>query len=98
MKIPLLADKTCDIAKRWVGTELMNERTNERMNERTTYYFVDSGASVDRLNIVTHSYGVLKEDEGIAFRGLFIIDPNQVGGQGRVSQSGVAVLCSREPR
>merc|ERR1711874_513891 len=38
MKIPLLADKTCDIAKR---------------------------------------YGVLKEDEGIAFRGLFIIDPNQ---------------------
>jgi len=38
MKIPLLADKTCDIAKR---------------------------------------YGVLKEDEGIAFRGLFIIDHNQ---------------------
>jgi len=38
MKIPLLADKTCDIAKR---------------------------------------YGVLKEDEGIAFRGLFIIDHSQ---------------------
>lgn len=38
MKIPLLADKTCDIAKR---------------------------------------YGVLKQDEGIAFRGLFIIDPKQ---------------------
>jgi peroxiredoxin 1 len=38
MKIPLLADKSCDIAKR---------------------------------------YGVLKEDEGIAFRGLFIIDPKQ---------------------
>lgn len=38
MKIPLLADKTCDIAKR---------------------------------------YGVLKEDEGIAFRGLFIIDGKQ---------------------
>jgi len=35
MKIPLLADKTCDIAKR---------------------------------------YGCLKEDEGIAFRGLYIID------------------------
>lgn len=35
MKIPLLADKTCEIAK---------------------------------------AYGVLKEDEGIAFRGLFIID------------------------
>merc|ERR1712200_193699 len=38
MKIPLLADTPCDIAKR---------------------------------------YGVLKEDEGIAFRGLFIIDHNQ---------------------
>merc|ERR1712142_739005 len=38
MKIPLLADKTCDVAKR---------------------------------------YGVLKDDEGIAFRGLFIIDPHQ---------------------
>merc|ERR1712050_180138 len=38
MKIPLLADKICDIAKR---------------------------------------YGVLKEDEGIAFRGLFIIDGKQ---------------------
>jgi len=35
MKIPLLADKTCEIAR---------------------------------------AYGVLKEDEGIAFRGLFIID------------------------
>lgn len=35
MKIPLLADKTCEIAR---------------------------------------TYGVLKEDEGIAFRGLFIID------------------------
>lgn len=35
MKIPLLADKTCEISK---------------------------------------AYGVLKEDEGIAFRGLFIID------------------------
>lgn len=39
MKIPLLADKTCDVARR---------------------------------------YGVLKEDEGIAYRGLFIIDPNQI--------------------
>ena len=26
---------------------------------------------------VSTDYGVLKEDEGIAFRGLFIIDPNQ---------------------
>merc|ERR1711893_250873 len=39
MNIPLLADKTCEVAK---------------------------------------AYGVLKEDEGIAFRGLFIIDPSGV--------------------
>ena len=27
------------------------------------------------LNVDLAKYGVLKEDEGIAFRGLFIIDP-----------------------
>jgi peroxiredoxin 1 len=39
MKIPLLADKSCAIAR---------------------------------------SYGVLKEEDGIPFRGLFIIDRNQI--------------------
>ena len=34
---------------------------------------------IDYLNInYLAKYGVLKEDEGIAFRGLFIIDPNGI--------------------
>jgi alkyl hydroperoxide reductase subunit AhpC len=31
----------------------------------------------DVTKVVSTAYGVLKEDEGIAFRGLFIIDPKQ---------------------
>ena len=31
----------------------------------------------DKTHDVTRRYGVLKEDEGIAFRGLFLIDDNQ---------------------
>ena len=29
----------------------------------------------DTTHALAKSYGVLKEDEGIAYRGLFIIDP-----------------------
>ena len=29
----------------------------------------------DKTHKISSDYGVLKEDEGIAFRGLFIIDP-----------------------
>merc|ERR1712136_532697 len=32
----------------------------------------------DRTQQISASYGVLKEDEGVAFRGLFIIDGNGV--------------------
>jgi peroxiredoxin (alkyl hydroperoxide reductase subunit C) len=32
----------------------------------------------DKTHDVSRRYGVLKEDEGIAFRGLFIIDVNGV--------------------
>ncbi len=32
----------------------------------------------DKTMVVAHDYGVLLEDEGVALRGLFIIDPDQV--------------------
>jgi len=31
----------------------------------------------DKSMAISKAYGVLKEDEGLSFRGLFIIDPNQ---------------------
>ena len=30
----------------------------------------------DKTMAISRAYGVLKEDEGVPFRGLFIIDPN----------------------
>ena len=48
----------------------------------------------DKTHAVSRAYGVLKEDDGISFRGLFIIDGKSVLRQVRFSMANITYLYS----